>query len=656
MKVYCTRPLPAGETLHLTELPDLPLDSIALEQWKQQFQSKPCEKCGMPLILGDGRYVPLKVLGNGGFGYTFLAYDLKIPPHDGLYPLRAIKQFRSDRLLLPGQIERALQAFNAEAKMLDQLKHPQIPKVYEAFQVQVNAHYTYLVQEYVSGENLQQLNEPFAPWNETSVGEMLRQLLEILDYLHTRSTPIIHRDIKPSNIIKSADGKYHLIDFGSVRQVIAPVESTLVGQETQIGTLGYAPPEQFRGQVGFSSDFYALAKTCVCLLTGKPDGDEQLIDRKVSPRFRKLLQHMSDPDPAKRPSSARAILHQLDSPSRSKFRRPFGYALIAGCAIVPLVAYSLQSFSRPQIPQRKWKTSLSTISAVSKPPLLKTYFYGGSTTAAPLATAISALIPQSNPALILKRKPPAQGFEHSEEGIDRLIQGELDFALSSKNIQNQQAQNARDRQMKLALISVATTSNVAIVNPTLAVDGITRAQLDLIQARKIVNWKDLGGADLPIRMYSPDGKYLKNPDGGDPQPGIDFIQVNSAEEAFQKIQHDRGGLHIAPAPVAVQSVEGCSLKALKLGFSPGKLIHPYQSARILSVKQCQAEVRNQVNLDAIESLSYPLKSNISVIVLQDGGVKQWVGEYYAYVLTTAEARGIMKQLGYIPTTTVVPEL
>lgn len=649
MKVYCTRPLLEGELAHLTELPDLPLDAIALEQWKQQFQSKPCEQCGMPLILGDGRYVPLKALGNGGFGYTFLAYDLNIPPHDCFYPLRAIKQFRSDRLLLSGQIKRALQAFKTEAKLLDQLKHPQIPKVYEAFQVQANA---YFVQEYVPGENLQQLLT--CAWNETSVREVLCQLLEILEYLHTRSTPVIHRDIKPSNIIKAVDGTYHLIDFGSVRQVIA--ESTIAGQETQILTPGYAAPEQYRGQVGFSSDFYALAKTCICLFTGQPDGDQQLIDRNVSPRLRKVLQYMSDPDPAKRPPSVKAILQQLDPPSRLKCRRPFASALIAGCAIAPLVVYGLQFLNRPQIPQRDWKTSLPTISAVSKPPPLKTYFYGGSTTAAPLATAISALIPKSNPDLILKRKLPAQGFEHSEEGIDRLTQGELDFALSSKNIQEQQAQNARDRQVKLALIPIAITSTAVIVNPTLAIDGITQRQLELIQDRKIVNWKDLGGPDLPIRMYATDGRYLRNPEGGDPKPGLDFIRVNRAAEAFQKIQNDPGGFYVAPTPVVVQSIDGCPLKALKLGSSPGKLIHPYQSARILSVKQCQTEVRNQVNLEAIQDLSYPLKSNVSVIVLQDGGTKQWVGEYFAYVLTTAEARGIMQQLGYVPLTTVAPEL
>ncbi|MBE9009609.1 protein kinase [Pseudanabaenaceae cyanobacterium LEGE 13415] len=652
MQVYCTRPLDRGESPHVTELPDLPDDSIALNQWQQQFQSHSCEKCGMPLILSDGRYIPIDLLGYGGFGSVFLAYDLKFPQRDRTYARRAIKQFRSDRGVFPGQIRQALKAFESEVAVLDQLHHAQIPRVYEPFQVQlIDRSYAYFVQEYVPGENLQS-NLSNTLWNEASVWEMLRQLLEILDYLQTRSPPVIHRDIKPSNIIQTKDGKYHLIDFGSVRQVIANTVSTLAGQDTQIVyTPGYAPSEQLQGQVGFTTDLYALAKTCICLLTGKPDGN---LSKTVTPQFKGLLLQMIDPDPVKRPASASAVLKQLDRTLAP--RRSLRYALLASCAIVPLFAYSVQHFGRPQIPQRNWSASPSTISAVSSPPPLRTYFYGGSTTAEPLAAAINVLIPQSNPALILQRKPPEQGFEHTEEGIDRLIQGELDFALSSKNIQEQQAQNARDRQIKLAIIAVATTTKAVIVHPELPIANITSTQLALIQARKILNWKAVGGPDLPIRMYATDGKYLKNPKGGEPQAGVDFVKVHDAEEAFQRIQRDRGGFYVAPTPVVVQSIAGCPLKALKLGSAPGKMIHPYQQARILSAKQCQAEVRNQVNLEAIENLSYPLKSTISVIVLQDGDIKQWIGEYYAYVLKTAEARTVMQQLGYVQLTTVKPEV
>jgi serine/threonine protein kinase len=658
MQVYCTRPLTQGEVPHLTTLPELPQDARSLGQWQQQILSQRCATCGMPLLLCDGRYLPLKILGSGGFGCVFLAYDLKFSQGDRTYALRAIKQFRNHPGMLPGQMRQALEAFKKEVTVLDQLRHAQIPRVYEPFYVESGGHsYAYFVQDYVPGHTLQDLLQRSAntPWAEANVRQMLHQILGILDYLQTRSHPVIHRDIKPSNIIQATDGTYHLIDFGSVRQGIAQTVSTLAGQETQIVyTPGYAPPEQLQGQVGLTSDLYALAKTCICLLTGKPDG--HLSQRHVTAPLQRLLQQMIDPDPAKRPASARVALTQLDRQSTP--RRWLGYGLLAGGVIGPLIAYGIfygiHQLHRSPIPQRDWNTSPSTISAVSLPPPLKTYFYGGSTTAEPLAAAINRIIPRSNPALIFKRKPPSQGFEHSEEGIDRLIQGELDLALSSKNIQNQQAQNARDRQVKLIKIAVARTTAAAIVHPELPIDGITSEQLELIQARKILNWQEVGGPNQSIQIYATDGKYLQNPQGGKPRAGFDFIQVKNANEAFQRIQRDRGGLIVAPSPLAVRLLASCPLKALKLGFLSNSLIHPYQNPTLLSLKQCQQGMRNQVNLDAIES-SYPFKSDISVIVLQDESLKQWVGEYYAYVLTTAEARTVMQQFGYVPITTVVPE-
>jgi serine/threonine protein kinase len=657
MRVYCTRPLAPGEPPHWAKLPELPQDERALNQWHQQVEANPCATCGMPLVL-SGRYLPLNVLGSGGFGCVFLAYDLKFPQADRTYALRAIKQFRSDAALWPGQMQQALAKFMQEPTLLDQLRHAQIPRVYEPFSVESGGHsYAYFVQDYVPGHTLQDLlqRSGSTPWNEASVRPMLRQILEILDYLQTRSRPVMHLDIKPSNIIQAADGTYHLIDFGSVRQEIAQTVSTLAGQKTQIVyTPGYAPPEQLQGEVGITSDLYALAKTCICLLTGKPDG--HLSQRGVTPPLQRLLRQMIDPDPAQRPASARAVLTQLERNARP--RRWLGYGLLAGGAIALLIAYGifygLHPLHRPPIPQRDWNTSPSTIGTVSLPPPLNTYVYGGSTTAEPLAAAINRIIPRSNPALIFKRKPPTQGFEHSEEGIDRLILGELDFALSSKNIQNQQAQNALDRQVKLIKIAIARTTAAAIVHPELPIDGITSEQLELIQARKILNWQEVGGPNQSIQIYATDGKYLQNPQGGKPRAGVDFIQVKNANEAFQKIQRDRGGLIVAPSPLAVRLLASCPLKALKLGFLSNSLIHPYQNPTLLSLKQCQQGMRNQVNLDAIES-SYPFKSDISVIVLQDESLKQWVGEYYAYVLTTAEARTVMQQFGYVPITTVVPE-
>ena len=104
MKVYCTRPRQQHEAAHLTEIPD---ENLLMGS------NYSCEICGMPLILKD-RYVPIEQLGQGGFGYTFLALDLKF----GLKK-RAIKQFRADLLLLPSAIAQAKRAFKREYETLD---------------------------------------------------------------------------------------------------------------------------------------------------------------------------------------------------------------------------------------------------------------------------------------------------------------------------------------------------------------------------------------------------------------------------------------------------------------------------------------------------------------------------------------------------------
>ena len=109
-----------------------------------------------------------------------------------------------------------------------------------------------------------------------------KDLLNILQYLHTRNPIVIHRDLKPSNILlgdRSAHspGEVCLVDFGSVQTAIQG------GTRTIVGTYGYMPPEQFGGQTSAASDLYALGATLIFLATGKhPD---QLPQRKLWIKF-----------------------------------------------------------------------------------------------------------------------------------------------------------------------------------------------------------------------------------------------------------------------------------------------------------------------------------------------------------------------------------
>ncbi len=202
------------------------------------------------------------MLGRGGFGVTFLAKDMYLP---GL-PLCVIKQlcpkFR-DAL----SWETACERFEREAKTLSKLgRHSQIPMLLDYFVIDGEF---YLVQEYVRGSTLARQVRRFSAMSEAQVRVFLCQMLPVLHYIHQEK--VIHRDIKPHNIIQCQDdGRLVLIDFGAVKEKIVEVDDTAVNMSTNfIGTMGFAPPEQFSLHPVYASDIYALGVTCIYLLTGK---------------------------------------------------------------------------------------------------------------------------------------------------------------------------------------------------------------------------------------------------------------------------------------------------------------------------------------------------------------------------------------------------
>lgn len=224
-----------------------------------------CEACGAPLLLQD-QYQAMKVLGRGGFGTTFLAIDVKLPGN----PTCVIKQLRP-AVSAPHILAMARELFLREATTLGKVgNHPQLPRLLAYFQTDNEF---YLVQEYVAGLTLQQEVKRFGAKDEAYVRQVLLEVLPILDYLH--KCEVIHRDIKPANLIRrEIDNKLVLIDFGAVKDKVtqamvegAPELSTFTS--FAVGTPVYAPPEQMAMRPVYASDIYALAVTCIYLLTGK---------------------------------------------------------------------------------------------------------------------------------------------------------------------------------------------------------------------------------------------------------------------------------------------------------------------------------------------------------------------------------------------------
>lgn len=226
-----------------------------------------CRRCGSQLLLRE-RYRSLGLIGQGGFGRTFLAVDEDKPSK----PQCVIKQFFP---LYQGKsdVQKATELFEREAVRLDELgKHPQIPELLAHF-TQDNRQY--LVQEFIDGQNLAQILAKEGVFNEQQIREMLRDLLSILEFIHSRS--VIHRDIKPENIIRRRHiytgetgeneagvikGNLVLVDFGAAKHAIG---TTKTG--TTVGTPDYIAPEQAKGKAIFASDLYSLGVSCIHLLT-----------------------------------------------------------------------------------------------------------------------------------------------------------------------------------------------------------------------------------------------------------------------------------------------------------------------------------------------------------------------------------------------------
>jgi serine/threonine-protein kinase len=230
----------------------------------------------MPLILG-GRYLPERLLGQGGFGAAFLAVDRYSPKKAKC----VIKQFQPSGNLSPQALEKAKNLFFQEAHVLEDLgrEHPQIPDLYAFFPLKVKNQLTgeeeqffYLAQEYIDGKNLEEiLQQQQKPFQESEVKNILKELLLILKFIHENGS--IHRDIKPSNIMLSKNGRLYLLDFGAVKQATNNPNNTQE-KSTTIYSAGFAPPEQQLGnQVSAATDLYALAATCVILLTNRDPDD-----------------------------------------------------------------------------------------------------------------------------------------------------------------------------------------------------------------------------------------------------------------------------------------------------------------------------------------------------------------------------------------------
>ncbi|MBC6432007.1 protein kinase [Nostoc sp. HG1] len=268
-----------------------------------------------PITVGtvlQNRYRIIQILGQGGFGRTYLAEDQR-----RFNELCAIKELIST----PTEAlawEKAQELFHREAAILYQIEHPQVPKFRERFEQDQRL---FLVEDYVAGQTYQTLlaerQAVGQTFTEAEVLQLIKLLLPVLEHIHSRG--IIHRDISPENIIlRDSDAKPVLIDFGVVKELATRLRSPERAMpETTVGKLGYSPSEQMQtGGAYPSSDLYALAVSAIVLLTGKEPRD--LFDENqltwnwqrwatVNQRFAIVLNRMLNHIPSDRYQSAASV-------------------------------------------------------------------------------------------------------------------------------------------------------------------------------------------------------------------------------------------------------------------------------------------------------------------------------------------------------------
>jgi serine/threonine protein kinase len=294
----------------------------------------------MPLQTGtvlNNRYRIVKLLGQGGFGAIYRAWDMNMECP------RAVKENLDTS-------PEAQTQFKLEASILGQLTHQNLPKVIDHFILPDMGQY--LVMEYVEGEDLQEkLDRTGEPLPEGMVIPWIEQICDALSYLHSQAPPIIHRDIKPANIKITPEGKAMLVDFGIAKIYDSKLKTT---KGARAVTPGYSPHEQY-GQVKTDArcDVYALGATLYTLLTNQEPVESiqrvgvdrlvqiQEINPAVSPAIAAATARAMRINVGDRHQSIAAFKDALRSDGSKKIKFPSINNLLPTMVIVVLVILGL---------------------------------------------------------------------------------------------------------------------------------------------------------------------------------------------------------------------------------------------------------------------------------------------------------------------------
>ncbi|MEO1067775.1 MAG: serine/threonine-protein kinase [Cyanobacteria bacterium J06638_6] len=276
-----------------------------------------CAACGTALVL-QGRYRVMRLISkDSGFGQVYEAYERNVPKI-----LKVLKAGHSSNA-------KVVELFRREAQVLSQLNHPGVPRVEaEGYFLHYPADGAEpvhcLVMEKIDGPNLRQwmVQQGNHPISEKQAMLWLAQLTDILNLVHQHN--YFHRDIKPENIMLRPSGQLVLVDFGAAREMTQTYMANLGDSGiTALSSAGYTPPEQEQGQAVPQSDFYALGRTLIYLMTAKLPNDPEVYDSRtnaflwrpnapqISAPLADLVDDLIAPAAVNRPQTTAAILEHL---------------------------------------------------------------------------------------------------------------------------------------------------------------------------------------------------------------------------------------------------------------------------------------------------------------------------------------------------------
>lgn len=202
------------------------------------------------------RYLIQEIVGVGGMGSVYRARDLHFPNVVKLVAVKEMVNLAPD----PKIRKTIIQNFEREANILATLTHPSIPTIFDYFSSEDRS---YLVLEYINGNDLETvINNADGFLSSAQVVGWAIELCDVLSFLHThKPDPIIFRDMKPSNVMLDSRAHIMLVDFGIAKQFQSGEKGTMIGTE------GYSPPEQYRGEATHLADIYSMGAALHHLLT-----------------------------------------------------------------------------------------------------------------------------------------------------------------------------------------------------------------------------------------------------------------------------------------------------------------------------------------------------------------------------------------------------